>query len=68
MIYQALFQKVDPRLRESTQAKLAARSSILDLVRNDANYLKRKVGKGDQRKLDRYFDSVREVEKKIMRI
>ena len=60
-----LFQKIDPRLRESTQASYAARTSILDLVKTDADYLKRKVGAKDREKLDRYFTSVREVEKRI---
>jgi len=64
-IYNMLFQKVDPRLRDSTQAKLAARSSILDLVKTDADYLRLKVGVRDRQKLDRYFDSVREVEKRL---
>ncbi|MEC9092192.1 MAG: DUF1552 domain-containing protein [Planctomycetota bacterium] len=65
MIYQALFQKVDPRSRQGIQERLTAKSSILDLVKSDVDYLKRKVGKGDRRKLDRYFDSVREVEIRI---
>ena len=64
-IYNLLFRRVDPNLRDSTQAKLAARASILDLVKTDADYLKRKVGPRDRRKLDRYFDSVRSVEKKL---
>jgi hypothetical protein len=64
-IYNLLFQKVDPRLRESTQAKYAARTSILDLVKTDADFLKRKVGVRDREKLERYFDSVREVEKQL---
>ncbi|HIF01566.1 MAG TPA: DUF1552 domain-containing protein, partial [Fuerstia sp.] len=65
-IYDLLFQKVDPRLRQSTQAKYAARTSILDLVRTDAEYLQRKVGTRDRDKLDRYFTSVREVEKRLI--
>jgi len=64
-IYNLLFQRVDPRLRETTQAKLAARTSILDLVKTDADYLKRKVGARDLRKLDRYFDTVRVVENRL---
>jgi hypothetical protein len=64
-IYNLLFQRVDPKLRGSTQAKLAARASILDLVKTDADYLKRTVGARDLRKLDRYFDSVRAVEKRL---
>ena len=65
-IYKLLFQKVDPHLRDSTQAGLAAKTSILDLVKTDADYLKQKVGIRDRRKLDRYFDSVREVEKRLV--
>ena len=65
-IYNLLFQKVDPKTRNRTQAELAARTSILDLVKTDADYLKRKVGARDRRKLDRYFDSVREVEKRLV--
>ncbi len=65
VIYNLLFQRVDPKLRDSTQSKLAARTSILDLVKTDADYLKRKIGARDLRKLDRYFDSVRAVEKRL---
>ena len=64
-IYKLLFQKVDPRLQKTTQAKYAARTSILDLVKTDADYLKRKVGGRDRAKLEQYFNSVREVEKRL---
>jgi hypothetical protein len=64
-IYNLLFQKVDPRLQKTTQAKYAARTSILDLVKTDADYLKRKVGVRDRAKLEQYFNSVREVEKRL---
>lgn len=65
-IYNLLFQKMDPKLRDRTQAELAARTSILDLVKTDAEYLRRKVGARDRRKLDRYFGSVRAVEKRLV--
>ena len=64
-IYNLLFQRVDPKLRHGIQAKLAAQTSILELVKTDADYLKRKVGARDRRKLDRYFDAVRAVEKRL---
>ncbi|MGI9473798.1 MAG: DUF1552 domain-containing protein [Rubripirellula sp.] len=64
-LYDLLFQKVDPALRNSRQASYAARSSILDLVKTDAEYLQRKVGVRDREKLDRYFTSVREVEQRL---
>ena len=65
ILYDLLFQKVDPAMRSSRQANLADRTSILDLVKTDADYLKRKVGPRDRDKLDRYFTSVREVEKRL---
>jgi hypothetical protein len=43
----------------------AYRRSILDLVLEDARSLKRQLGSGDQRKLDEYLDSVRELESRI---
>ncbi len=39
--------------------------SVLDAVMSDAADLRRNLGSGDQRKLDEYLDSVREVEKRI---
>lgn len=65
LLYDLLFQKVDPKLRKTTQAKQAARASILDLVKTDAQYLQRKIGAQDKAKLDRYFTAVREVEKRL---
>lgn len=43
------------------------RQSILDLVSEDAAALRRRLGKTDQRKLDEYFTSVRELEQRIER-
>lgn len=43
------------------------RRSILDIVRNDTEKLMRQVGQTDKRKLDEYFTSIREIEKRIER-
>lgn len=43
------------------------RKSILDMVAEDAALLRKKLGKTDQRKLDEYFSSVRELEQRIER-
>jgi hypothetical protein len=43
------------------------RTSILDLVAEDAALLRKRLGKKDQRKLDEYFTSVRELEQRIDR-
>lgn len=40
-------------------------TSVLDLVREDAQNLKRQVGATDRGKLDEYLDSVREIERRI---
>jgi hypothetical protein len=42
-----------------------ADKSVLDAVREDANSYKTKVSKADQRRLDEYLSSVREVEQRI---
>ncbi|TWT49742.1 hypothetical protein Pla22_49430 [Rubripirellula amarantea] len=43
------------------------RQSILDVVAGDAKKLMKQVGQTDQRKLDEYFTSVREIEMRIER-
>jgi Protein of unknown function (DUF1552) len=43
------------------------RSSVLDLVMDDARGLKNRLGGADQRKLDEYLSSVRELEQRIAR-
>ncbi|MCM2372948.1 DUF1552 domain-containing protein [Aporhodopirellula aestuarii] len=43
------------------------RRSILDIVRADAEKLMRQVGQTDKRKLDEYFTSIREIERRIER-
>ena len=43
------------------------RKSILDVVTAEADQLRRRVGSSDRRKLDEYFSSVREIEKRIER-
>ncbi|MBI1899874.1 MAG: DUF1552 domain-containing protein [Planctomycetia bacterium] len=72
-------KEVDPRLvferlfgggsgDERDQAKKKRneyRKSILDLVMEDAKRLQAKVGTADQRKLDEYLTSVREIEARI---
>lgn len=43
------------------------RKSILDVVGDDAQTLKKKLGKTDRRKVDEYFTSVRDIETRIER-
>ncbi|HND51169.1 MAG TPA: DUF1552 domain-containing protein [Pirellulaceae bacterium] len=43
------------------------RRSVLDLVRDDASDLQGKISVSDQRKLDEYFTSIRDIEQRIER-
>lgn len=52
---------------ENDKLRNRTRSSILDLVADDARKLKKKLGQTDRRKIDEYFNSVREVEQNIKR-
>lgn len=65
VIFELLFATTDPRQRAQARTTLNNRRSVLDLVRTDAHELRGKVGKQDQQKLDRYFDSIRQVEKRL---
>lgn len=71
--------EVDPRLvferlfsngkagesKESRARRSANHQSILDFVLQDAKQLRSKLGRTDQRKLDEYMSSVREIEQRI---
>lgn len=41
------------------------RGSILDVVRGDARRMQRRLGAGDQRRLDEYLDAVRALERQV---
>lgn len=65
-----LFERLfAPNGDKDTQKARAARremkKSILDFVRDDARDLQGKLGPTDRRKMDEYFESVRDVEKRI---
>ena len=45
--------------------RLAARRSILDWILADAAAMRKALGPGDRRRMDRYLDHVREVERRI---
>ena len=57
----------DKNAAKNSQKQNANRQSILDLVAGDASKLKKKLGQTDRRKIDEYFNSVREVEQRISR-
>lgn len=64
MVFERLFGNGDD---EGRAERDFYRKSILDLVASDANRLMGQLGKSDRRKMDEYFTSVRELEKRIER-
>jgi hypothetical protein len=66
-VYERLFGKKDakPLKPEELTKQQTFRKSVLDLVRDDARRLQRRLGRDDQRKLDEYLYSVREVERRV---
>ena len=66
---QTIFDKLFSETPESQKERLAnsykMSTSILDVVREDAKSLRKRLAKNDQKKLDEYFSSVRDVEKRL---
>ncbi|HEX4796016.1 MAG TPA: DUF1552 domain-containing protein [Humisphaera sp.] len=65
-------KEINPRLAfdrifrpQSSGASAEDDRSVLDLVGDDAQSLRSKVGKNDREKLDNYLESVRSIEKRI---
>jgi len=54
------------RTRSAAAVKGAAdQQSVLDLVREDASRLRKKLGDADRQKIEQYLESIREVERRI---
>ena len=54
--------------RHERKKRMFYRQSILDMVAADASELKKSLGQTDRRKLDEYFTSVRDIERRIERL
>lgn len=69
LVFERLFSDGSEGLSEAARAKrLNARKSVLDFVLEDATQLKGRLGSTDQRKLDEYLTTVRELEQRINRV
>ena len=66
LVFERLFGNGE-QASEETKRRQFYRKSILDMVAADAAKLKQQLGKTDQRKMDEYFTSVRELEQRIER-
>ena len=63
LAFERLFGSADKE--ETDPRRDLFRQSILDLVAEDASQLRHRLGRTDQRKLDEYFTSVRELEQRL---
>lgn len=66
-LFDKLFRPDTPQQKAQRADEARRRGSILDLVRDDAKQIERKLGQTDRRQLDQYFNSVRELEKSLER-
>jgi hypothetical protein len=65
-VFDRLFGGVDPKeVAEARARRELYNKSILDFVNEDAKGLSKTLGTGDQKKLDEYLASIREVELRI---
>lgn len=66
LVFERLFGTGQPgERRRNLQLRQQSNRSVLDFVMEDANDLKRQLGRGDVRKLDEYVEGVRTLEKSI---
>ncbi len=66
LVFERMFAGADKKEADESRARRERyRMSILDLVMEDAARLKGQLGSRDLRKIDEYFTSVREIEKRL---
>lgn len=64
-MFDALFLETPKSKRKRQAGDFALNRSILDVVGEDAAALKKRISLGDSTRLDEYFTSIREVEKRL---
>ncbi|HVX14659.1 MAG TPA: DUF1552 domain-containing protein [Pirellulales bacterium] len=68
LVFERLFSDGPPgETQEAKARRNRYRLSVLDFVAEDASSLKKRLGANDQRKLDEYLTTVRELERRIAR-
>ncbi len=69
LVFERLFGSGDKAGEDQSRARRDLfNQSILDMVIEDASRLKARLGKKDQGKLDEYFQGVREIEERIVKM
>lgn len=66
-VFAKLFVDDNAKVKRQTRQFLDEDASILDVVRQDATRLNKKLAKADQNKLDQFLTAIREVERKLQR-
>ena len=66
-LFRSLFVAGTPEEKAATLRRITAGGSVLDLVLDKAGKLERAVGPEDRGRLDQYFQSVRELEQRLVR-
>lgn len=66
-LFRSLFVAGTPEEKAATLRRIKAGGSVLDLVLDKAGKLERAVGPEDRGRLDQYFQSVRELERRLVR-
>ena len=64
-VFKNLFPPSDPSQIKQAKARIVLNRSILDTAVSDVKALQRKLGHTDQRRMEQYLDSIREVEKRL---
>lgn len=64
-VFDQLFRVDDEKTRASRKNELDHTASVLDLVKDQARNLNKKLGKDDRASLDQYFTSIRDIEARI---
>lgn len=67
VLFDRLFRPPNEQQKSQRSAEFRRRQSVLDLVRDDAARLQKKLGQADRQQLDQYFNSIRELEKELER-
>jgi hypothetical protein len=67
VLFDWLFRPPTAEQKSRQSIDFRHRQSVLDLVREDASRLHKKLGETDRQQLDQYFNSVRELERELER-
>lgn len=65
-LYAKLFVDESPEAQKNMKARIREGRSILDIVGGEARAIQKRVGAGDREKLDAYFTSVRDLERRLV--